>query len=295
MAEFNKIVICGVGLIGGSFARALRVAGVVGEVVGVGRSMETLDAAVELGVIDSHTSDWKVALAGADLVFLATPVGQMETILGAMLPYLEPQTVITDGGSTKQNVVAAARRALGDRVGQFVPGHPIAGGERSGVAVSEAGLYLSRRVVLTPLPENHPETLETVRRAWRHCGALVSELPCKEHDQVFAAVSHLPHVLAYALVHELTLRENSELLFGFAASGFRDFTRISNSNPEMWRDICIANQAALLSELDTYLAELQMVRNLLAAGDAQGLEAVFSGARNARTSWLATAQFTLQS
>jgi len=295
MPEFNKIVICGVGLIGGSFARALREAGVVGEVVGVGRSPETLLAAMELGVIESHTSDWKIALSGADLVLLATPVGQMETILGAMLPYLEPQTVITDGGSTKQNVVAAARSALGNRVGQFVPGHPIAGGEKSGVAVSDAHLYRSRRVVLTPLPENTPEAVEKVRQAWRHCGALVSELTAKEHDQVFAAVSHLPHLLADALVHELTERDNSELLFGFAASGFRDFTRIANSNPEMWRDICVANQAALLSEMDAYLAELQTLRGLLATGDASGLEQVFSHARNARTSWLATASFTLSS
>ncbi|MDD5297339.1 MAG: prephenate dehydrogenase/arogenate dehydrogenase family protein [Rhodocyclaceae bacterium] len=293
MAEFNKVVICGVGLIGGSFARALREAGVVGEVVGVGRSAETLKAAVELGVIDSHTSDWKEALADADLVLLATPVGQMETLLSAMLPFLPARTLITDGGSTKQNVVEAARRALGDRIGQFVPGHPIAGGEKSGVAVSDANLYRGRRVVLTPLAENTPESVETVRRAWRHCGALVSELTPEEHDRVFAAVSHLPHLLAFALVHELTQRDNAQLLFGFAASGFRDFTRIANSHPEMWRDICIANQPALLSEMDAYMAELQRMRDLLAAGDAQGLEEAFSRARNARTSWLATANFTL--
>jgi len=293
MAEFNKIVVCGVGLIGGSFARALREAGAVGQVVGVGRSPETLLAAVELGVIDSHTSDWKEALAGADLVLLATPVGQMEAILRAMLPHLEAQTLITDGGSTKQNVVEAARRALGSRVGQFVPGHPIAGGEKSGVAVSDANLYRSRRVVLTPMAENRPEAVERVRAAWRHCGALVTELSAEEHDRVFAAVSHLPHLLAYALVHDLTQRENRELLFGFAASGFRDFTRIANSSPEMWRDICLANQPALLSELDSYLSELLMVRNLLVSGDVQGLEAVFSHARNARTSWLATSNFTL--
>lgn len=293
MAEFGKVVICGVGLIGGSFARALKVAGAVGEVVGVGRSQATLQAAVDLGVIDRHTSEWADALAGADLVLLATPVGQMETILAAMKPHLEASTVVTDGGSTKQNVVAAARAALGDRIAQFVPGHPIAGAEKSGVQVSDAELYRNRRVVLTPLAENPPGLVEKVGNAWRICGALVSELTPEEHDGVFAAVSHLPHVLAFGLVHELSLRPNAQVLFGFAAGGFRDFTRIAGSHPEMWRDICLANQSSLLFELDAYMAELAKLRQLLVAGDGAALDDVFEKARSARASWLATAQFSL--
>lgn len=293
MADFRKVVVCGVGLIGGSFARALKVAEAVDQVVGVGRSADTLAAALELGVVDATTSDWSEALKGADLVFLATPVGQMEAILQAVLPHLEPQTVVTDGGSTKQDVVAAARRALGDRIGQFVPGHPIAGAEKSGVRASDPALYRSRRVILTPIPENAPEAVAQVRLAWQKCGALVSELSPTEHDRVFAAVSHLPHVLAFSLVHSLAQRPNAELLFGFAGAGFRDFTRIASSHPEMWRDICLANRDALLAEMDSYLAELEIMRSLLAAGDALALETVFEQSRRARDSWLSTAQFTL--
>lgn len=287
MAEFNKIVICGVGLIGGSFARALRAAGAVGNVVGVGRRLSTLRAAVELGVIDRYTNDWQDALAGADLVLLATPVGQMEALLTTMYPHLEAQTIVTDGGSTKQDVVAAARAALKGKSKQFVPGHPIAGGEKSGVEVSDATLYHNRRVILTPLPENAPDAVARVRHAWQLCGGRVSELSAAEHDQVFAAVSHLPHILAFALVHQLTTRDNAERLFSHAGTGFRDFTRIANSHPEMWRDICLANQTALLAELDAYLGELQMLRELLAVHDGDTLEQVFEQARAARSAWLA--------
>ena len=295
MPEFRKIVVCGVGLIGGSFARALRAVDAVGQVVGVGRSAVSLAAALELGVIDHACSDWAEALEGADLVLLATPVGQMEAIMGAMRPHLELHTVVTDGGSTKQDVVAAARRALGDRIHQFVPGHPIAGAERSGVQAADGELYRNKRVILTPLPENAPEAVDLVRGAGRACGALVSDLTPAEHDRVFAAVSHLPHVLAFSLVHELAGRPNAELLFGFAGAGFRDFTRIAGSHPEMWRDICLANREALGSELDAYIAELEVMRALLAAGDGPALETVFDQSRRARKSWLATAQFTLGS
>ncbi len=293
MPEFRKIVVCGVGLIGGSFASALRRADAVGQVVGVGRSAATLEAALEMGVIDQATTDWAAALAGADLVLLATPVGQMESLMGAMLPFLEPHTVITDGGSTKQDVVAAARLALGERIHQFVPGHPIAGAEKSGVRAADAELYRGKRVILTPLPENGPEAVEAVRRAWRACGALVSDLSPAEHDRIFAAVSHLPHLLAFSLVHELAQRPNSELLFGFAGAGFRDFTRIASSHPEMWRDICLANREALGAELEAYRAELEVMQSLLASGDGLALETIFDQSRRARNSWLSTAQFTL--
>ncbi len=291
MPEFKKIVVCGVGLIGGSFARALRAVGAVGDVVGVGRSVANLQTALDLGVIDSYSSDWQTVLAGADLVLLATPVGQMQPILTAMQPYLEPQTLVTDGGSTKQDVVAAARAGLGDKIAQFVPGHPIAGAEKSGVEAAEVHLYQNRRVVLTPLPENAPESVARVRHAWQLCGAQVMELSPQEHDGVFAAVSHLPHVLAFALVHELCQRPNAALFFDFAASGFRDFTRIAGSHPEMWRDICLANRPALLHELDAYMAELNGLRQHLADSNGPALEQAFTQARTARTEWYEASGF----
>ena len=282
----NKLVICGVGLIGGSFSLALKAAGAVREVVGVGRSQAPLQEALRLGSIDRIAADWRDALHGADLLLLATPVGQMPQILAALEPELTPQTVVTDGGSTKSDVVAAARAALGDKIAQFVPGHPIAGAEKSGASAALADLYRGKRVVLTPLPENSAEHLQRVQTAWQTCGAQVSLLSAAEHDQVFAAVSHLPHLLAFALVHDFAQRPNSEQLFGFAASGFRDFTRIAGSHPEMWRDICIANRRALLAELDAYSNELMRTRVLLAEGNAAGLEAMFATARRRREQWL---------
>ena len=283
---FKKVVVCGVGLIGGSFALALKSAGVAREVVGLGRTPAPLDEALRLGVIDRIAVDWPDAMRGADLVLLGMPVGQMAPVMAALAPCLAPDTLVTDGGSTKADVAAVARAALGARSAQFVPGHPIAGAEKSGVSAARGDLYRNRRVVLTPLPENAPADIARVRAAWEACGARVSELAPDEHDRVFAAVSHLPHLLAFALVHDLAGRENSDQLFGFAAGGFRDFTRIASSHPEMWRDICLANRAALLSELDAYMTELLRTRVLLAAGDSAGLETMFASARARRDAWL---------
>ena len=283
---FNRVVICGVGLIGGSFAMGLRAAGQAHEVVGLGRTQAPLQEALRLAVIDKIADDWAEALNGADLVLLAMPVGQMGTAMQALAPHLPPGTVVTDGGSTKSDVVAAARQAFGGKIGQVVPGHPIAGAEKSGVAAATADLYRGKRVVLTPLVENPDPAILAIRSAWEACGARVSQLTPADHDRVFAAVSHLPHLLAFALVHDFAQRENSEQLFGFAAGGFRDFTRIASSHPEMWRDICIANRHALLPELDAYLAELMRTRVLLASTDAKGLEEMFATARTRRDAWL---------
>ena len=283
--EFGKIVIFGVGLIGGSFALALKAAGEVEEVVGFGRSIATLTQALELGIIDRLGVNPGQEVADADLVLIATPVGQMSEIMARIAPYLGADTVVTDGGSTKSDVVAAARAAFGERIGQFVPAHPIAGAENSGAAAARADLYRERKVVLTPLPENSVLNVARVRSAWEWCGALIHELSPAEHDRVFAAVSHLPHLLSFALVHDLAVRENSDLFFTFAASGFRDFTRIAASHPEMWRDISLANREALLEELDRYRAQLDEVRAALAAGDGSRLEEIFDTARTARRAW----------
>jgi prephenate dehydrogenase len=288
----GKVVVCGVGLIGGSFALALKSA-LAGRhdcprIVGMGRTRAPLEQALQLCVIDEIGTDWESALKGADLVLLGMPVGQMPAVMRTLVPHLEPQTIVTDGGSTKSDVVAAARAAFGKRIAQFIPGHPIAGAEKSGVKAAKADLYLGKRVVLTPLPENAPEQVKALRTVWEICGAKVSELAPAEHDRVFAAVSHLPHLLAFALVHDMAERDNVDQLFGFAASGFRDFTRIASSHPEMWRDICIANRKALLKEVDAFMVELLKTRVLLASADSDGLEAMFASARARRDAWLET-------
>ena len=290
MERIEKLVIVGVGLIGGSFALALKGAGAVGRVIGVGRGARNIRRALDLGIIDAAGSLDKVTFADADLVLLAVPAGQMRAVMRSIAPLLGPKTVVTDAGSTKQDVVGFARRELKAALSRFVPGHPIAGTEKSGADAAFAGLYRGRRVVLTPLAENEPGALALVRAAWERCGASVSELRPREHDTVLAAVSHLPHVLAYALVDQVARHKNAKQLFSYAAGGFRDFTRIAASHPEMWRDICLANRKALLAEIDRYGGKLERVRRMLERGDARALDSLFSGAREARNRWLKDAQ-----
>ncbi|OGA91993.1 MAG: prephenate dehydrogenase, partial [Betaproteobacteria bacterium RIFCSPLOWO2_12_FULL_66_14] len=254
-------------------------------VIGLGRTAANLERALELGVIDEACDDPAV-VAGADLVLLATPVGQMGAVLRAIAPHLGRGTVVTDCGSTKQDVVALAYRELKRRAAQFVPGHPVAGAEESGVAAARADLYRQRKVVLTPLPENSERSIRRVRAAWQLCGARLHQMQPAEHDRVFAAVSHLPHLLSYALVDLMARHPNAKQLFDYAAGGFRDFTRIASSHPEMWRDICVANRKALLQELTGYQRALAEVKQLLRTGDAAGLEKIFSRARTARNKWL---------
>lgn len=285
MPEFGKVVIFGCGLIGGSFALGLKKAGAVEEVVGFGRTPATLRTAQELGVIDRAGINPAHEIGDADIVLVATPVAQMPEIFTRIAPYLGPETVVTDGGSTKTDVVTAARMAFGGRIGQFVPAHPIAGAENSGPAAARSDLYQNKKVVVTSLPENSDATLDHVKRAWVLCGADIYELAPEEHDRVFAAVSHLPHLLSFALVHDLAERKDADLFFTFAASGFRDFTRIAASHPEMWRDICIANRGALLLELDRYIAALSKIRNALQAANADRLADIFEVARAARRAW----------
>ncbi len=284
---FKKIAIFGVGLIGGSFALALKKAQVVQHVVGIGRSSSSLLRAQQLGIIDSiaTSTSISVAIQDADLILLAAPVAQTANILAAIAPHLQPHTIVTDAGSTKNDVIAAARLALGEKITQFVPAHPIAGREMHGPEAALADLYQGKKTVITPLPENSPQSIETVSAAWGHCGAIIHQLTPEQHDGVFAAVSHLPHLLAYALVDEIANKPHADVLFQYAASGFRDFTRIAGSSPEMWRDISLANQAALLVELDAYMAQLATLRTLLANGDGPGLQALYANAQQARQAW----------
>lgn len=284
---FKHVVIVGVGLIGGSFALGLKKAGLVRRVTGVGRSVANLKRAVELGIIDDIAADASV-YGEADFILLATPVGQMGRLMAEIVPRMKADAVVTDGGSTKSDVAALAREHFGAKLSRFVPAHPIAGAELSGADAARVGLYQGKKLVIAALPETAPDAVEKVRAAWTACGANIHEMSPAQHDATFATVSHLPHLLAFALVDDIATRPEADLLFQYAASGFRDFTRIAGSSVEMWRDIAVANQAALLKEMDAYQAALSRMRTLLAAGDAEGLAAVFANARHAREAWLAS-------
>jgi prephenate dehydrogenase len=284
--KIGKLVVIGVGLVGGSFALALKKARVVRHVVGVGRSRKNLATARGMRIIDEASTDAARAVRDADLVLLAVPVGQMAQIMAHIAPHVPAHAIITDGGSTKQDVVACARRFLGRHFARFVPAHPIAGTEKSGAAAAFAGLYSGRSVIITPQPETAAQALRLVRAAWQHCGARIVQLDAREHDAIFAAVSHLPHMLAFTLVNALARRPNARALFGFAGGGLRDTVRIAGSSPEMWRDICIANREALLVALDEFEEELEGVRSAIESGDGASLERLFERARAARAKWL---------
>lgn len=278
----QRLAIIGVGLIGGSLARALRDAGHVQEIVGYGRGLANLQRAVDLGVVDRIETSLNKAVSGADMVVLATPVGVIPEILETISPYLDKNAIVTDVGSVKGSVVAAARTALGNKLGVFVPGHPIAGTERSGVEASHAGLFAGRRVVLTPLSENRPDSIARVRAMWQASGADVVEMGVEHHDEVLAATSHLPHLLAYALVELLAQLEDRREVFAFAAGGFRDFTRIASSDPVMWRDISLANHSAIAQMLRFYRGGLDRLIAAIEGGDGKSLQNLFTRAKAAR-------------
>jgi prephenate dehydrogenase len=278
----RRLAVIGVGLIGGSLARALRSAGLVDEIVGCGRGRANLEEAVALGVIDRYTHDIGDAVRDADMVFLAVPLGAMREAFGAMRATLPPDALITDGGSAKGSVVADCRSAAPELLARFVPGHPIAGNERNGVAASLAGLYRDRRVILTPLPENAAAAVARVSAMWQACGAQVMEMSVQHHDEVLAATSHLPHMLAFGLVDMLARMKENDEIFLYAAGGFRDFTRIASSNPVMWRDICIANREALSPMLAAFAEEMGELARSIGEADADHLLAIFERAKAAR-------------
>ncbi len=284
----NRIVIIGIGLIGTSFAVALKNAGVVTTVVGIDRDLDRLKTAVSLGAID--VPGVLADIKGADLVLLAVPVRKMAEIMSEIMPFLGDHSLVMDVGSTKQDVIVAARQNLADRCRQFVPCHPIAGREQHGPLAADAALFVGKKVVMTALPENTQATVSRAAEIWQSIGAVVVDMPAETHDAVFAAVSHLPHMLAFVLVEELASRPNARILFEHAASGFRDFTRIASSSPEMWRDIALNNRSALLAELDAYLAKTVSLRNFLAEANEAELMGLMQRAEQARGRWL-TGQF----
>lgn len=288
----GKLVVIGTGLIGGSFALALKAAGAVASVVGVGRSRGNLDLAERRAIIDRACTlddDWTAELADAELVLLATPVREMPALFAAMAPRLGAATVVTDAGSAKEDVIAGARRGLGRAFPRFVPAHPIAGNEQSGAAAASASLFRNRMVVLTPGAETDAAAVERVRERWTRCGAIVSVLDAKRHDAILSAVSHVPHVLAFALLAELAARGDAGDYLRVAGTGLRDFTRLAGSHPAMWRDICLANAAHLRADLAAYRRQLDRIDAMLARGDGAALVGLFAQAREARETWLADA------
>ena len=282
----DTLCILGVGLIGGSLARALREAGQVRRIVGCGRDRANLDRALALGVIDEATSDPALAVAGADMVVVAVTLGATRDILARIAPALRRDAIVTDVGSVKASVVEAARATLGDAFPRFVAGHPIAGGEKSGVEASSATLYRQHRVILTPHTTQDQRALEEVAAMWRASGATVSCMDAARHDEILAATSHLPHLLAYALVGCLLRLDGEESPFDYAAGGFRDFTRIASSNPAMWRDISLANAPALLAVCERFEQVLGEFRRAIANGDGAALENGFGQAKAARDEYL---------
>ena len=278
----GRLCIIGTGLIGGSLARALRVAGHCGEVVGCSRNPAHLQEAVDLGVIDRFDTDPAQAVAGADMVLVAVPLGAMEAVFRALRDRLDEDAVLTDVGSAKTGVIEAARRGFGELPSNFVPGHPIAGTEQSGVAASFAELFRDRRVILTPLEQTSAAATARVRAMWEAAGAVVDEMDPAHHDAVLAATSHLPHVLAFNLVDSLARLGDSDEIFRYAAGGFRDFTRIASSDPVMWRDICLANGDAILQMIERFGGDLERLADAVRGHDGEHLQAVFTRAKQAR-------------
>ena len=280
----DKLAIIGVGLIGSSLSLALKQAGAVGRVIGFGRNQQNLARGVELGVLDACAESLEAAVRDADVIVVAVPLGAMRQVFAGLNTVARKDAIITDVGSTKGSVVTAARDELGARFSRFVPGHPIAGTEKSGVEAGFPGLYENRRVILTPVQQTDQDAISVIEEMWRHCGAVIEYLDVEHHDKVLAATSHLPHMLAFTLVHQLSHLNDHDEIFRYAAGGFRDFTRIASSDPVMWRDVCIANGDALTSLIEHYQQELDRVKVAINAEDADELLKLFSRAKSERDS-----------
>jgi len=280
-SNYGTVTIVGVGLIGASLGLALKKAGVVTKVLGVGRSKENVDQAQKMGAIDGVVSLVEAAKQ-SDVIVLCTPVAQMRAAFEIIEPHLEPRTMITDAGSTKGDVILAAKEVLGKKVCQFVPAHPIAGGAQHGASAAKADLFQGKQTIVCPLQENSPEDIALISGFWESVGSEVKKIGVVQHDAIYAAVSHLPHLLSYALMASVVNSEDADQKLDHVGAGFKDFTRIAASSPEMWRDICIGNRAAILQELDRYLLIVNHMRKLVAEGDGEGLEKLFNKASKAR-------------
>ena len=286
----KRLCVIGVGLIGGSIALAARRSGLFDSITGFDADTDNLQQAVRLGVIDQAASSIENAAQAAELVVIATPVGAIRAVLAELRPVWNQQCVYTDVGSTKQSVIVDVTAVFGEVPENFVAGHPIAGTENSGASAAFAELFDDKQVILTPLSATQQSAIKTVRTLWEQAAnAVVTEMQPQHHDHLLAATSHLPHVAAYALVNLLARQSESEQIFRFAASGFRDFTRIASSNPRMWTDICLANRQQIVELLNSYQNELAEVVQLLEENSAERLYERFSSARNSREDFLTNA------
>ena len=282
----KKLVIFGVGLIGGSLALALKRANFCEQIIGCSRQQAGLEKAVELGVIDSYTLNPVEAVKGADMILLAVPMGAMASVLSSIKGHTEANVVITDAGSAKASVVAAAESVYGVIPDNFVPGHPIAGAEKSGVEAALVDLYDDHKVIVTPLPHTSREAEQRVIAMWQAAGAEVESMDVEKHDRVLAATSHLPHALAFSLVDTLSHSEVSEDIFHYAAGGFRDFTRIASSDPVMWRDICLENRQAILESIEAFQKNLSYLHEMVSESDSAGIMDMFTHAKSARDAYM---------
>ncbi len=284
-AMFKQLGLIGCGLMGGSFALAMKQAGLVERVIGYSKSPSTTEKAKQLGVIDQAAESALLAVSGADVVLLAVPVAATESTFKAIRHLVSPGTLFMDVGSTKRDVVDAARRALKDRIGAFVPAHPIAGKELSGVQHADAQLYREQQVILTPLPQTRPELVEKARALWGALGARVRVMTPEAHDAAFAAVSHFPHLLAFAYFTGILQQQEAEEFLRLAGPGFRDFTRIAASDPAMWRDVLIANREEILKQSEFFRGALGVLEQTLRDCEGDALEALVRGVSEARSHW----------
>ena len=278
----QTLAVIGVGMIGGSLSLALKQRGLVSKVIGVGRSRANLQKALSMKVIDEIAIDVVEAARNADIILLGTPVGAMPTLLAQMVPVLDQNKIITDVGSVKQGIVDQAKQIMGHNISRFVPAHPIAGKEHSGVGAASADLYERHKVAITPNADTDPDALQTIVNMWRSVGADVVKMGVEEHDRVLAMTSHLPHVLAYAMVHYFAGSADREKCYQMAAGGFYDFTRIASSDPAMWRDICRMNKGQVLSHIQGFQENLSDIVKLIENGNDDAIEALFSDAKKAR-------------
>ena len=282
---FKQLGLIGCGLMGSSFALALQRAGLVERVTGFSPSPDSTAMALQMGVIDKVAASAALAVEGADLVLLAVPVSATPSTLQAIAQVIHKDTLVMDVGSTKGDVVLAARNSLGALLPCFVPAHPICGKEVSGVQNADVDLYKGKKVILTPLPETAPAQVALARQLWQALGSHVSQMSPEAHDAAYAAVSHLPHLLAFAMMHSLQGQDQGEQYMALAGSGFRDFTRIAASEPAMWRDILLANRDELLAQSRLFQQSLQALEQLITAGDAAQLHSAITQASQARTRW----------
>ncbi len=277
-----SVAVFGVGLIGGSLARALKESGTAGHVIGVGRAMANLQKAKDSGAIDEIQVNPIQAVTDADLIVLATPVNAIAELIQVIAPAMSQEKILTDVGSVKQGIVQSARQALGRHIGRFVPGHPVAGKEKTGIDAASADLFDNHKVILTPLPETNAEALERVRKMWESTGAQVKNMSVEEHDRVLSVTSHLPHILAYVMMDFLAGRSDQRSCYEMTAGGFYDFTRTASSDPEMWRDISLMNSECLTRHIREYQEKLEGVVCMIRNMDGEGIENLFASARQAR-------------